>query len=161
MPLAVFSCPIVLANTSKTMLKNVGKLIILALILTLVGMSNISESKIIALELKFVFYHFKEGFMHFCFSRDFYYHKFLIKYKFNYVILLSKGDFPVAQMVKNLPAIQETRVWSLGQEDPLEKGMAIHFSIFAWRIPWTEKLGGLQSMEFAKPFNVQRKIKSS
>ena len=55
MPLAVFSCPIVLANTSKTMLKNVGKLIILALILTLVGMSNISESKIIALELKFVF----------------------------------------------------------------------------------------------------------
>ena len=110
MPLAVFSCPIVLANTSKTMLKNVGKLIILALILTLVGMSNISESKIIALELKFVFYHFKEGFMQFCFSRDFYYHKFLIKYKFNYVILLSKGDFPVAQMVKNLPAIQETRV---------------------------------------------------
>ena len=50
--------------------------------------------------------------------------------------------FPVAQMVKNLPAMQETQVRSLGQEDPLEKGMAIHFSILAWRIPWTEKPGG-------------------
>ena len=49
----------------------------------------------------------------------------------------------------------------MGQEDPLEKGMAIHFSILAWRIPWTEKLGGLQSMGFAKPFNVPRKSKSS
>ena len=48
-------------------------------------------------------------------------------------------DFPVAQMVKNLPAMQETRVQSLGWEDPLEKGMAIHSSIHAWRIPWTEK----------------------
>ena len=53
----------------------------------------------------------------------------------------------VAQMVKNLPAIQETWVRSLGQEDPLEKGMAIHSSILAWRIPWTEEPGGLQSME--------------
>ena len=43
--------------------------------------------------------------------------------------------FPVAQMVKNLPAMQETWVRSLGQEDPLEKGMAIHSSILAWRIP--------------------------
>ena len=51
----------------------------------------------------------------------------------------------VAQMVKNLPAIQETQVQSLGQEDPLEKGMATHSSI-AWRIPWTEEPGGLQSM---------------
>ena len=51
-------------------------------------------------------------------------------------------DFPVAQIVKNLPAIQETRVWSLGREDPLEKG--IHSSILAWRIPRTEKSGGLQ-----------------
>ena len=42
--------------------------------------------------------------------------------------------------------MQETRVQSLGWENPLEKGMAIHFSIFAWRIPWTEKPGGLQSM---------------
>ena len=49
-----------------------------------------------------------------------------------------------AQMEKNLPSMQETRVWSLGWEDPLEKGMAIHSSIFAWRIPWTEKPGWLQ-----------------
>jgi len=52
-------------------------------------------------------------------------------------------DFPVAQTVKNLPAVQETRVRSLGREDPLEKGVAIHSSILAWRIPWTEKPGGL------------------
>ena len=49
---------------------------------------------------------------------------------------------PVAQMVKNLPARQETRVWSLCQEDPLEKGMATHSSL-AWRIPWTEEPGRL------------------
>ena len=52
----------------------------------------------------------------------------------------------VAQMVKNLPAIQETQVGSLDWEDPLEKGMAAHSSILAWRIPWTEEHGGLQSM---------------
>ena len=52
----------------------------------------------------------------------------------------------MAQIVKNLPAMQETQVQSLGQEDPLEKGMATHSSIFAWRIPWTEDPGGLQSM---------------
>jgi len=52
-------------------------------------------------------------------------------------------DFPVAQMVKNLPAMQETRVGSLGQEDPLGEGMAIHCSILSWRIPWTEKPGRL------------------
>ena len=52
----------------------------------------------------------------------------------------------VAQMVKNLPAMQETWVRSLGWEDPLEKEMANHSSILAWRIPWTEKPGGLQSM---------------
>ena len=50
-------------------------------------------------------------------------------------------------MVKNLPAIQETWVRSLSQEDPLEKGMATHSSILAWEIPWTEEPGGLQSME--------------
>ena len=55
-------------------------------------------------------------------------------------------DFPVVQMVKNMPAMQETRVPSVGQEDPLEKGTAIHFSILDWRIPWTEKPAGLQSM---------------
>ena len=48
-------------------------------------------------------------------------------------------------MVKNLPAMQETQVGSLGQEDPLEKGMATHSSILAWRIPWTEEPGELQS----------------
>ena len=49
-------------------------------------------------------------------------------------------------MVKNLPAVQETQVPSLGEEDPLEKGMATHSSILAWRIPSTEEPGGLQSM---------------
>ena len=49
----------------------------------------------------------------------------------------------VAQMVKKLPEMWETRVSSLGQEDPLEKGMATHSSIFAWRIPWTEEPGRL------------------
>ena len=52
----------------------------------------------------------------------------------------------VAQMAKNLPAMQETQVRSLGQEDLLEKGMATHSSILAWRIPWTQEPGGLQSM---------------
>ena len=49
-------------------------------------------------------------------------------------------------MVKNLPAIQETQVLSLGLEDPLEKGVATHSSILAWRVLWTEELGMLQSM---------------
>ena len=49
-------------------------------------------------------------------------------------------------MVKNLPAVLETWVQSPGQEDPQEKGMATHASILAWRIPWTEEPGGLQSM---------------
>ena len=52
----------------------------------------------------------------------------------------------VAQMVKNSPATQETWIQSLDGEDPLEKEMATHFSIFAWEIPWTEVPGGLQSM---------------
>ena len=52
----------------------------------------------------------------------------------------------VAQSVKSLPAIRETQVQSLGQEDPLEKKMATHSSILAWRIPWTEEPGELQSM---------------
>ena len=52
----------------------------------------------------------------------------------------------VAQMVKNLPAMQETCVPSLCWEDPLEKGMTTHTSILAWRIPWTEEPGWLQSM---------------
>ena len=52
----------------------------------------------------------------------------------------------VAQMVKDLPAVQEIQVPFLGQEDPLEKEMGTHSSIPAWRIPWTEEPGGLQSM---------------
>ena len=55
-------------------------------------------------------------------------------------------DTLVAQMVKNLPAMRESRVRSLGQEDPLEKEMATHSSILAWKIPWTEESGGLQSI---------------
>ena len=56
------------------------------------------------------------------------------------------GASLVAQIVKNLPAMQETQLWSLGQKDPLEKQMASPSNILAWRIPWTEKPGGLQSM---------------
>ena len=51
----------------------------------------------------------------------------------------------MAQMVRNLPAMQDTWVWSLGQEDPLEKGMATHSSILAWRNPWSEEPSELQS----------------
>ena len=49
----------------------------------------------------------------------------------------------IAQMVKHPPAVQETQVWSLGQEDPLEKEMATHCGILAWETPWTEEPGGL------------------
>ena len=52
----------------------------------------------------------------------------------------------MAKLVKNLPAMQETQVQSLGQEDPREKEMAPHSSILAWEIPWTEEPGGLQSI---------------
>ena len=52
----------------------------------------------------------------------------------------------VAQMVKNITAMQETQIQSLGWEDPLERGMATHSSILAWKIPWTEEPDGLQSM---------------
>ena len=52
----------------------------------------------------------------------------------------------VAQIIKCLPAVQDTRVQSLGQEDPLQKGMATHSNTLAWKIPWTEEPGGLQSM---------------
>ena len=56
----------------------------------------------------------------------------------------------VAQMANNQPAVQETQVQSLGQEDPLEKGMATHSSILAWEIPWTEKPGRLKSVGLQK-----------
>ena len=52
----------------------------------------------------------------------------------------------VGQLVKSLPAVQETRAHSLGGEDPLEKEMAAHSSVLAWRTPWTEEPGGLQSL---------------
>ena len=58
--------------------------------------------------------------------------------------------FHAAQMAKNLPAMQETQVWSLGWEDPLEKRLATHSSILAWRILWTEEFGGLPSMGFQR-----------
>ena len=58
----------------------------------------------------------------------------------------SSGASLVAQTVKRLPAMQETGVQFLGREDPLEKEMATHSSILAWRIPWTEEPGRLQSM---------------
>ena len=54
--------------------------------------------------------------------------------------------FPGGSAVKNPPVMQETQVYYLGWEDPLEKEMATHSSILAWRIPWTEEPGGLQSM---------------
>ena len=60
-------------------------------------------------------------------------------------MILIKG-FPGNAVIKNLPAIQETQVRSLGREDPLEKEMATHSSTLAWEIPWTEESGGLQSM---------------
>ena len=56
----------------------------------------------------------------------------------------------VAQMVKNLPATQETKIRSLDWEDPLEERMSTHSSILAWRIPWTEEPGRLQSMELQR-----------
>ena len=62
--------------------------------------------------------------------------------------LMTCLGFPGGSVVKNLPAMQETWVQPLDQEDPLEEGMATHPSILAWRIPWTEEPGGLQSMEW-------------
>ena len=61
------------------------------------------------------------------------------------------------RMVKNRPAVQETQVQSLGWEDPLEIGMATHSSILAWRIPWTEEPGGLQSMGSKRSFTLSNK----
>jgi len=65
--------------------------------------------------------------------------------------LRSGSEFVSAQRVKCLPAMQETWVRSLGQEDPLEKEMATHSSSLAWKIPWTEKPGRLQSMGSQSP----------
>ena len=68
------------------------------------------------------------------------FYKFFSKYFYLFWVSL------VAQRLKHLPAMRETQVQSLGWEDPLEKEMATHSSIHAWRIPWTEEPGGLQSM---------------
>ena len=73
--------------------------------------------------------------------------KDLLMTKSSSIIWVGLSSFPVAQMVKNMPAVQETQVWPLGQEDPLEKGMATHSTILAWRIPWTEEPDRLQSVE--------------
>ena len=94
---------------------------------------------------------------HSCILEQGYFHDFKWKCKieFNYneisgcsfpLGIYHSQDFPVAQMVKNPPAIQETRVGSLCWEDSLKKGTIIHSSILAWRIPWTEKPCGLQSV---------------
>ena len=64
--------------------------------------------------------------------------------------VLYRETSPVAQQVENLPAMQEMQVQSLGREDPLEEEMAMHSSILAWEIPWTEEPGGLQSMELQR-----------
>ena len=72
------------------------------------------------------------------------------------VVLLQASVLPlllswwVAQMVKNLPEMQDAWVQSLGQEDPLEKRMATHSSILAWETPWTEEPGGLQSVRLQR-----------
>ena len=63
-----------------------------------------------------------------------------------WILYQMSGDSLVAQRVKSLPAMRETQIRSLGQEDPLEKEMATHSSILAWKVPWTEELGRLQSM---------------
>ena len=62
-------------------------------------------------------------------------------------LAVGNGTSIVAQLVKNLPVMQKARVLSLGWDNPLEKEMATHSIILAWRIPWTEEPGGLQSME--------------
>ena len=69
-----------------------------------------------------------------------------LRYPLDHILSPMSKDFPVAQTVKNLLLLQETRVPSLGWEDPLKKRMAIHSSILAWRIPWTEKPGRLHGV---------------
>ena len=79
----------------------------------------------------------------FTFIKDLYF--FMWEIKRRYLISL-RWAYLVAQMVKHLPAMRETWVQSLGQEDPLEKEMATHSSILAWKIPWMEEPGRLQNM---------------
>ena len=70
---------------------------------------------------------------------------YIYTYMYICVCIYIYMGFPGSSVVKNLSAMKETRVWSLGQEDPLEEGILIHSSILAWRIPRTEEPGGLQS----------------
>ena len=70
----------------------------------------------------------------------------MVKLRAHRYTLFTQEASLVAQMVKHLPVMQETRVQSLGWEDPLEKEMATHSSTLAWKIPWTEEPGRLQSM---------------
>ena len=70
----------------------------------------------------------------------------ILKFSFLYIYTYISQASLVSQMVKSLWSMQETQFQSLGQEDTLEKRMAAHSSILAWRIPWSEKLGRLQSM---------------
>ena len=69
-----------------------------------------------------------------------------IQFRFCFKVFQTCFAFLVAQMIKNLPAVQETQIQSLGQEDPLEKGITTHSSILGCRISWTEEPGGPQSM---------------
>ena len=77
------------------------------------------------------------------------YHDIFYYIKFYCFLELFRASL-VTQTEKSPPAMQETQVWSLGWEDPLEKAMATHSSVLAWRIPWTEEPGGLQSMELQR-----------
>ena len=108
--------------------------------------------------------HYKFSFMSFPQSLTQIFKSSMIAPKLSWVMLLFEklmkniNSFPqkrhrasmVAQAVKNLPAMQDTWVQSWGWEDPLEKGMASHFNILAWRIPWTEELGGVWFMGLQK-----------
>ena len=69
---------------------------------------------------------------------------------FPVTLAITLRSFPGGSEVKNLPAMRETWVQSLGWEDPIEKRMATHSSVLAWRIPWTEEPGELQSMELQR-----------
>ena len=73
-----------------------------------------------------------------------------------YLIIVLLWASLVAQLVENLPAMQETWIRFLGREDPLEKGMATHSSILAWRFLWTEEPGGLQSLGLQKSWTQLR-----
>ena len=89
--------------------------------------------------------HMSENFINVQFTREILTLVLYFSFRLFYLYGLNWASL-VAQMVKNPPAMQETQVQSLGWENPLEKGMAIHSSILAWRIPWTEESGRLQSM---------------